>query len=194
MNRTDFLQQLMRQPRETGAIAASGAPLCRMMAEAAGVDRATTIVELGPGTGVITDTIMARKRDDARVIGLEINADFAAATQRRCPAAEIVHADASDARRILADRGLSACDVVVSGLPWAGFPGALQNSLLDAVTAALRPGGIFVTFAYVHGLILPGARRFRQQLGARFADVDRTRPVWRNLPPAIVYRARTAAE
>jgi phospholipid N-methyltransferase len=80
----------------------------------------------------------------------------------------------------------------VSGLPWAGFAATRQTRILDAVVASLRPGGWFTTFAYVHAAGWPPGRRFRRLLEARFSEVERSRVVWKNLPPAFVYRCREA--
>jgi phospholipid N-methyltransferase len=54
----------------------------------------------------------------------------------------------------------------------------------------LRPGGQFVTFAYLHGLPLPAGRRFANRLPEYFSEISRSRTVWMNLPPALVYRCR----
>jgi phospholipid N-methyltransferase len=77
----------------------------------------------------------------------------------------------------------------VSGLPFASFTPALQDEILAAVVDVLEPGGRFVTFAHLAGIVWPLARRFRHRLVEEFADVAVTRTIWRNLPPAYVYRA-----
>jgi phospholipid N-methyltransferase len=56
--------------------------------------------------------------------------------------------------------------------------------------AVMRPGGVFITFAYLHGLRLKGARRFRMLLENSFSGVAVSRPVWWNIPPAIIYSCR----
>jgi phospholipid N-methyltransferase len=52
----------------------------------------------------------------------------------------------------------------------------------------LAPGGQFATFAYWQGMLLPAAWRFSRRLHRTFSSVQRSRTVWRNLPPAFVYR------
>lgn len=159
------------------------------MIQQADLPRARTVIELGPGTGIVTASILPRLRPDARFLAVEINPEFVAATRRRCPAAEVVQADAADARRLLAERGLDGCDAVISGLPWASFTPAQQDRLMTAVGDVLRPGGRFTTFAYLQGLLLPPARRFEKRLRQEFDSVRRTRVVWRNLPPAFAWVA-----
>ena len=78
---------------------------------------------------------------------------------------------------------------MICGLPWAAFPETLQDELLATILTVLRPGGRFLTFAYLQGLLLPAGRRFRKKLKTTFDRVTTTRTVWCNVPPAFVYCA-----
>jgi len=78
-------------------------------------------------------------------------------------------------------------DYIVSGLPWASLPVAMQDRILQSILAGLAPGGRFTTFAYAHACWLPRARRFRRRLEAGFHTVTLSPLVWGNLPPAFVY-------
>lgn len=188
MKATGFARQFMRDPRQTGAILPSSPALCRQLALDAGVKDALTVLEIGTGTGVVTAEIARQISAAAYFVAIEINPAFATVARTRVPTADIVIENAVNAPAILAERGCDTCDCVISGLPWAVFPGPLQDDLLDAVKASLRPGGAFVTFAYVHGLKMAAARRFRDRLQEHFGEVERSRVVWANVPPAIVYR------
>jgi phospholipid N-methyltransferase len=75
-------------------------------------------------------------------------------------------------------------------LPWAEFSDDLQKRLLDSMMTVLKKDGQFVTFAYLHGLPLPAGRRFANRLPEYFSEVRRSRAVWKNVPPALVYRCR----
>jgi phospholipid N-methyltransferase len=187
VDKLGFLRQFARAPIRTGAVCASSSRLADVMIQHADLDRARTVLELGPGTGIVTERILPRLRADARFLAVEINPDFAAATRRRCPRVEVLQEDAAEARRLLAERGMDGCDAVISGLPWASFHPAQQDRLLSAIGDVLRPGGRFTTFAYVQGLLLPPARRFEKRLRQEFDVVHRTRVVWRNLPPAFAW-------
>ena len=59
----------------------------------------------------------------------------------------------------------------------------------DTVQEVLTPGGKFLTFAYLHGLLLPSGTRFKKCLSSRFEKIVETPIIWRNLPPAFVYCA-----
>lgn len=189
MNPMVFARQFLRHPAQIGAIAPSSDGLAELITDSADLAYDSTVVEWGPGTGVFTEKIIQKKRSDAVFFAMEMNADFVALTQARCPGVTIYHASATETRLYLERHGRSCCDTVICGLPWAAFDESLQDSLLDTLTTILRPGGRFLTFAYLQGLLLPAGQRFRTKLHSRFHQVTTTRTVWRNLPPAFVYIA-----
>jgi phosphatidylethanolamine/phosphatidyl-N-methylethanolamine N-methyltransferase len=174
--------EFLRHPVLAGAIAPSSPRLACLMTAGLGLERAARVVELGPGTGVFTEAVLALLRPEAQLTAYEINPRFAVSLRERFPQAEVV---TGSAEHLSGDD----VDVVVSGLPWTAMTARRQHRILDAVTAALAPNGRFTTFAYAHAAWTPPARRFAASLRSRFAVVERTSIVWGNLPPAFVYRA-----
>jgi phosphatidylethanolamine/phosphatidyl-N-methylethanolamine N-methyltransferase len=187
MRPTQFMRQFLRYPTKTGAIAPSSAALAELITASADLPQASVVIEFGPGTGVFTEKIMAQLPKGASFFSMEVNPDFVSATQARCPEALVYHDSATHARTYLKKLGHTHCDCIISGLPWAAFSEQLQDDLLDTVNDILRPGGRFLTFAYLQGLLLPSGLRFRRKLQSRFSRVTTTRIVWANLPPALVY-------
>lgn len=175
-------REFLRHPMLTGAIAPSSARLAETMTAGLGLERATHVVELGPGTGVFTEAVLALLRPEARLTAVEINPRFADALRERFPQVGVINGSAEH-------RTPDDIDVVVSGLPWTAMTADRQARILDVVTAKLVPNGRFTTFAYAHAAWTPPARRFAASLRSRFAVVERTSVVWGNLPPAFVYRA-----
>jgi len=178
----------VRQPVHTGTVAPSSLWLAERLVEDMGLAEAETIVELGPGTGPFTRLIAERARPDAVVLALELNPRLAADLVGRFARVEIVNDSAERLSDHLRARGRSHADCILSGLPFAAFTQELQRRLLDAVLESLPTGGRFATFAYVHAAWLPPGQSFRRLLESRFATVTRSSVVWRNLPPAFVYR------
>lgn len=174
--------EFLRHPMLTGAIAASSPRLAGTMTAGLGLERAARVAELGPGTGVFTEAVLALLRPEACFTAVEINPRFADALRERFPRVDVVTGSAEH----LAP---GPFDVVVSGLPWTAMTADRQHRVLDAVTASLAAHGRFTTFAYAHAAWTPPARRFAASLRSRFAVVERTSVVWANLPPAFVYRA-----
>jgi phospholipid N-methyltransferase len=183
-----FLGAFVKGPMKVGAIAPSSPWLAERMAEEMGLRDARTVVELGPGTGVFTRAICDRVSPEALVMAVEINPEMALLLADRFPRVRVVNDSAEHLDRHLAAAGRAQADAILSGLPWAGFSGDLQERLLGAVLKVLRPGGRFATFAYTHASWLPPGRGFRRLLESSFRSVMATRTVWRNLPPAFVYR------
>jgi phospholipid N-methyltransferase len=179
--------EFIRRPLMTGAVAASSRQLAHAMTEGIALERARIVVELGPGTGVFTDAILARLAPEARLVAVELNPVLAArlSATRRDTRLTVVAGSAAE----LAAAVDEPVDAVVSGLPWTVMPRERRGQILDAVTEVLAPGGRFTTFAYLHAAWTPPARHFTAELACRFDRLERSAVVWPNLPPAFVHRA-----
>jgi len=189
-DRSRFLAAFVRRPFDTGSITPSSTQLAAAMVEDMGIPEADTVIELGPGTGVFTDVIHRQLKPGARLLCFEINCDMAARLKERFPGVHVVNDSIESLSHHLEAEGHHGVDAAISGLPWAAFSPERQERLLDATVEPLRPGGRFATFAYSHAAWMPQARRFRELLDSRFSRVETSRVVWRNVPPAFVYRCR----
>ena len=185
-----FLREFVRRPHEVGAVAPSGRALAQMMVQGVGLDEARAVVEYGPGPGPITAALLEQLPRACVFFAIELNPVFAARLRERHPGLVVYNESVAEVRALAERLGLREVDCVVSGLPWASFPEAEQRLLLERTVAVLRPGGRFVTFAYLQGFLLPAAWRFRALLREFFPEVRRSPVVWRNLPPAFVWRCR----
>lgn len=174
----------------TGAICSSSKGLSRMMTSDIGLEDAGVVVELGPGTGAITRSILPKLKDDTDFFTVELNESVIPVFKERFPDCDIYHENAAKLPEILRQRGKKCADVILSGLPWASFPESLQDELLAAILNSLSEGGSFATFAYLQGVILPTGMKFRRKLHQFFRSVELSPVVWMNLPPAFVYRCR----
>ena len=188
--KTVILREFFRNPLATGAVMPSSGALARAMTSEIGVKTARTVVELGPGTGAITGHIIKEMAPDAQFIAIELNRKMFNVFIKNHPDVRVFNENAANLRAILAREGLFEADIIISGLPWASFGASLQRRLLMEITGSLSPRGIFTTFAYLQGLAMPSGRAFKRRLERRFTTVQRTPVIWRNIPPAIVYRCR----
>lgn len=187
-----FLGALLRNPRTVGAIVPSSAHLARRMVRE--IAPASRVVELGPGTGVITREIIARGGDAGVLLAVDTDRAFVDRIRRAWPGIDCVCASAETLPALAAERGWHDVDHIVSGLPFATLPAAVTRLILDGVHQVLRAGGTFTTFQYVHAYRLPPAVAFRRELSARMACEPSSQLVVRNVPPALVltwhHRAR----
>ncbi|MEN2980068.1 rRNA adenine N-6-methyltransferase family protein [Tistrella bauzanensis] len=185
-----FLREFLRAPLRTGAQQPSSRALGAAMAAEIDSNGTDPVVELGPGTGVITRALLDRGIDEHRLVLIELNPSFSDHVQRSFPRATVLTGSAFDMRRLLTTEiggGIEPrISGVVSGLPLRGRPDALRRRLLQDTLDLARPAaGCFVQFTYWYDSPVPFDR----------ADINgrRTRFVPFNLWPASVwtYRRRT---
>lgn len=184
-----FFRQFLLNYRKTGAIAASSEYLGKQFIKSANIEAADSVVELGSGNGVLTEKIQAHLKPGADFFAMEINPYFVKQTQKRCPDISVYQDSAHRIKDYLKNHHLEGCDCIISGLPWSLFKKDFQEELLQAILDSLNPGGEFLTFAYIHGLFLPSGRIYRKKLPGKFREVNHSRIVWKNAPPALVYKA-----
>lgn len=189
-DRAKFLAAFVRRPFETGSITPSSIHLAETIVSGMDIESANTIVELGPGTGVFTRLIHDRMKPGACFLCFEINGDLVPELKARFPKARIINDSIENLARYLKAAERTGVDAAISGLPWAAFSPEQQQRLLDATVDSLRSGAGFATFAYSHAAWLPPGQRFRKLLDSRFSHVETSGVVWKNVPPAFVYRCR----
>ena len=185
----EFFRQFLLNYRKTGAIAASSEKLGKKFIESANIEDADCVVELGSGNGVLTEKIQQHLKPGATFFAMEINPYFVKKTQARCPDVTVYQDSADRIRYYLKQHGVEGCDCVISGLPWSLFSKSYQETLLSEIFDSLIEGGDFLTFAYIHGIYLPSGRVYRKALPDIFKEVQHSKIVWNNAPPAIVYKA-----
>jgi len=181
-----FLREFVRAPKRIGSVTPSSSVLAKMMIDAADINDAHVVVELGAGTGPFTKEICARY-PQVSFLAIEPREHLAQVLRAEFPDLMVKEAWAQDLPGLLSEWGHPRADRVVSGLPWALWSKSVQNDILDAVVSSLAPDGKFVTFTYLHSGVMPGSRVFRQTLCERFRSVTTTRTAWRNFPPAYAY-------
>jgi len=180
-----FLRSWIEKPLATGAVMPSSKALARTMARY--VDPASTgpIIELGPGTGAVTEALVDHGIDPARLILVEFNPVFCRLLRSRYPQATVLQGDAYRLRTLtetlLRDEPAAA---VVSSLPLFTKPLRTRLRLLSDVLGVLKQDAPFVQFTYAMVPPIP------KELGGITAEASPT--IWLNLPPARVwvYRGR----
>jgi len=180
-----FVRAFVREPLKVGAIWPSSEQLSRAVADAAEFAPGDTVVELGPGTGNFTQLLSERLNQSGRLVALELSETNAEVLRHRFPRGEILFDSAEHLAKYVKPKTVRC---VVSGLAWGNMLPALQDRIMSAVVESLLPGGQFVAFAYIHARWFPTTLRFRKLMFREFARVETTRIIWRNLPPAYVYR------
>ncbi len=175
-----FFQGFLKRPQQVASLIPSSRFLERRLVAVTDASSARTIVELGPGTGGTTRALSKAMRKDATLLAIEINPHFLAVLGQIKDRRVVVHqGDAADIGNIIASHGLSAPDVVISGIPFSTMPRARAESVLRAVFDALAPGGRFVAYQ---------VRDRVENLGRVLFGSPQTKIELRNIPPIRVYR------
>lgn len=167
-----------------GAVMPSGRLLARTMARYVDVQSDGPVIELGPGTGAITNALVEHGVDQKRLVLLEFNPSFCALLRERYPLAKVVQGDAYRLRDSLWDALDVPATAVVSGLPLVTKPMLTRMKLIRDAFNLLEPGAPFVQFTYSVAPPIP-----KSLSGVSAEGSER---IWMNVPPARVwvYRKR----
>ncbi|MEI6296531.1 MAG: rRNA adenine N-6-methyltransferase family protein [bacterium] len=184
----NFIKQFISNPQEVGAIFPTGNILSKVIVETANLKDTKSIVEFGPGTGVFTREILNKINPNSIFFTIESNLDFFQKMKKDFSNTTTYHDSAVSIRKYLDENNIKACDRIISGLPWAAFGEKLQTEILQKAYLSLSPNGIFVTFSYIHSPLLPSGIKFKKLLEKTFKKVEKSNIVWKNLPPAFVYK------
>lgn len=182
-----FLGAIMRNPHQLGAIAPSSKAVARLAASIVPTTPGAVVVELGAGGGVISDAIRDRLPPGGRQLAVEVNEGMVDHLRRSRPWLEVISGDAGDLGKLLREAGLSQADAIVSSLPWTLFEEAQQKRVLEEIAASIVPGGSFSTITTLTVMPFQRFRNFRGLMNSTFATVATLGPIWRNIPPALVY-------
>lgn len=174
-----FIRSWLEKPLVVGAVTPSGRVLARTMARYIDPNLPGPVVELGPGTGPVTDALLEHGIAEDRLVLVEYNPTFCLRLRLRFPRATVLQGDAYDLRRVLADKTREPGAAVVSGLPLFTKPLKMRLRLLRDAFSVMRPGAPFVQFTYAVVPPIP-----KSLAGVRTQASER---IWMNLPPARVW-------
>jgi phosphatidylethanolamine/phosphatidyl-N-methylethanolamine N-methyltransferase len=138
------------------------------------------VLELGPGTGAITDALIKRGLREDRLVAIERNPKMARLLREKFPRAQIINGDAWHLDHLLRSRRepIESVGAVISSLPLLNFPPEEAESLTQKIRAMLEPDGNWVQYSYHLGK--------RQVRGAASFKLRASKIIWLNFPPARV--------
>lgn len=142
-----FLKQLIKSYKYTGAVAPSSKFLANKMINDVNIKKAKTIVELGPGTGAITDIILTNMNDDAQLWTFDINKDFCTILQKKYKGKHI-HTDIINIKYFLQQDNITTVDAIISGIPFANFSDNECINMLNEIKQIMHDDTLFTLFTY----------------------------------------------
>lgn len=182
----EFLKAAIKNPMQISTVFQTSPWLRDRMLTNVDFSKASHIIELGSGAGAITEGIARRLPPTAQFTGLELSEDLVEYLRKWYPPNfEFIVGSAERAKEFGEKKG--PADAVISSLPWTLFGPDLQESILSSVHAALKPGGLFLTYVCLNASWYQSAQNLKYLLHRKFKTVRKTPTEWRNLPPAFVY-------
>ncbi|CTQ54648.1 16S ribosomal RNA methyltransferase KsgA/Dim1 family protein [Roseibium album] len=188
LDEVKFFRSWAQNPLRTGAVTPSGPELAAKMASYLAPRPHSRVVELGPGTGVVTKALFDRGFSQQHLNLIEYSPDFCELLSLRYPGLSVLQGDAYALGQTLKEPGgfLSdeedkkhSLDGIVSSLPLLTRPEPVRRALLKDAFEMLKPGAPFIQFSY--GLVAPVKQT------SRAVTVYSSEWIWKNLPPARVW-------
>jgi phosphatidylethanolamine/phosphatidyl-N-methylethanolamine N-methyltransferase len=175
-----FLQEWLANPQRMGSVVPSSRKLATAMAHWLPIDPESFVLELGPGTGAVTEALIERGLREEKLVAIEHNPKMARLLREKFPRAQIITGDAWKLDELLRGRRepIESVGTVFSSLPLLNFPPEQAEALAQKIRAVLQPQGNWVQYSYHLGKKL--AR------GSSCFQLHASKIVWLNLPPARV--------
>lgn len=175
-----FFKQWLRSPKSMGSIIPSSKHLARALAAEVAWEPGQYVVELGGGTGAITQGLIERGIPRDHLIVVELDTALCAYLKERLAGCQIVQGDATRLDEILARLDVGTIGTVVSGLPMVGMPKGFQRAIIEQGFKNVRPGGFMLQYSYSPVAPVPAKALGIEAAIARF--------VLLNVPPAYVWK------
>ena len=173
-----FIREWIRSPRTMGMVCPSGTSLAHAMAAGVPLGTGGLVVELGAGTGAVTQELLRAGVAPHRLLIVEKAPGMTRLLQQRFPQLQIVQGDATALPSFIPPS--RRVDCIISSLPLVSLGETTREALIRAMHASLGEGGLLVQYTYSWSSSNPFLTR-------GFQCVDSQR-VWDNVPPARVFR------
>ncbi|WP_274626431.1 phospholipid N-methyltransferase PmtA [Arvimicrobium flavum] len=179
-----FFKGWLHRPKAVGSIIPTSSVTARKMATVIDPSSGLPVLELGPGTGVITKAILERGVRPQDLHTVEYAPEFVTHLRRTFPDVDVIHGDAFNLNETLRDMPGTMFDSVISGVPLLNFPVATRVRYVEDLLDRLPLGRPIVQLTYGPKSPVPPGR------GSY--SVEHFRFVLRNIPPTQlwIYRRR----
>jgi phosphatidylethanolamine/phosphatidyl-N-methylethanolamine N-methyltransferase len=180
-----FFKHWLRSPKSMGSIIPSSGYLARALAAEVAWEPGSHVIELGGGTGAITQGLLERGIPAANLVVIELETNLYNYLAGRYPDVKVVQGDATRLDEIIARLPIERVSTVISGLPMVRMPLDFKRAIIDQAFAAMPAGHFMLQYTYSPLAPVP-VDEFN-------LDATLARYVVRNFPPAAVWRYRRRA-
>lgn len=183
-----FLKGWLQEPGQVGSVKPTGKATARAMASYVPVDSDLPVLELGPGTGVVTDALLKRGVAPEKIVSIEYSTNFFEYLTRTYPKVNFIQGDAFQVKSLLEDKPWQKFSTVIGAIPLLNVPKPKRAELIEACLELMPPGGAFVQITYGMRPPTPGV--------SGSYSVEATERILKNIPPAklFIYRKNESAK
>jgi phosphatidylethanolamine/phosphatidyl-N-methylethanolamine N-methyltransferase len=180
-----FFRGWIKKPGEVGSVKPTGKEAARLMASFIPLDSDLPVLELGPGTGVITQAILDRGVAPEKLVSIEYSLDFYKYLVPRFPGVHFIHGDAFEAEKLLAGTQFTKFSAIISAVPLLNISKPSRIELVSTSLNRIANHGPYVQISY-------GPRAPTPAISGVY-KVEASDWVMKNVPPArvFVYRRDT---
>lgn len=174
-----FLKGVISTPKTVGAIMPTSARMANRMASIIDTGSGLPVLELGPGTGVITRAILDKGVKPENIVSVEYSSDFVRHLRGKYPGVNFINGDAFSLAETLENYRGQKFDCVISGIPLLNFPMHQRVKLIEDLLKLVPVGRPIVQFSY--GPVSPVVARPDSYTIKHFDFI------MRNIPPAQIW-------
>ncbi len=180
-----FFKGWIDKPKAVGAIVPTSSVTSRRMASIINPDSGLPVLEIGPGTGVITKAILARGIKPEELYTVEYSPNFVRHLRRLYPQVNVIEGDAFNLDEALGEKRDTIFDCVISAVPLLNFPIGRRVAYLQDLLGRIPTGRPVMQITYGPLSPIPAGKG---DYSVKHFDF-----IMRNIPPAHLWVYRRTA-
>ncbi|MDI9409757.1 MAG: methyltransferase domain-containing protein [Candidatus Pacebacteria bacterium] len=187
IKKRELFKQFLLNPKQVGTVFPSSPWLVKAMTRAIAsglnplqIAASPLVLELGAGTGVITQNLLAMGLPPQNLYVVEINPILADELKRLYPTINVIVGDARNLAQILPTELRGSFDFTISSLPLKNFDAEFRSQFIESVFAIMNNNGKVFQYSYFFSNPL--------KLNDKTVESRAVKQVWLNFPPATVWQ------
>jgi phosphatidylethanolamine/phosphatidyl-N-methylethanolamine N-methyltransferase len=180
-----FFKGWIDKPKAVGSIVPTSSITARKMASVVNPMSGLPVLEVGPGTGVITRAILAQGVKPENLYAVEYSTDFVRHLRQLYPGVNVIEGDAFNLDATLGNKSGLKFDSVISGVPLLNFPVTQRIAYIESLLDRIPTGRPVVQLTYGPLSPIPPGRGDY--------TVEHFHFVIRNIPPTQLWIYRRGA-
>ncbi|MBE7686212.1 class I SAM-dependent methyltransferase [Tenacibaculum piscium] len=176
----NFFKEAVKNYKTSGTVAPSSKYLAKKMLRKINFQTANVLIELGPGNGAITHSILEKIQPNAVLICFEINDAFYLELKKiKHPQLIVLKASAEKITTEIQKLGYKKVNHIISSLPLTIIPAEISTTILKESFQILEKNGLFIQYQY--------SLSYYKKLKEFFGNNIKLNFESRNFPPAFIY-------